>query len=53
VPEPDGMIVYSLDLDLKARIGMLAYWWEGAREVFATISSISAFASAIKNSTPL
>jgi len=28
------MIVYSLDLDLKARIGMLAYWWEGAREVF-------------------
>src|SRR5947207_3220096 len=31
---PDGMIVYSLDLDLKARIGMLAYWWEGAREVF-------------------
>ncbi len=31
---PDGMIVYSLDLDLKARIGMLAYWLEGAREVF-------------------
>src|SRR5712671_2176753 len=31
---PDGMIVYSLDLDLKARIGMLAYWWEGVREVF-------------------
>src|SRR6266403_1324250 len=30
----DGMLVYSLDLDLKARIGMLAYWWEGAREVF-------------------
>jgi len=28
------MIVYSLDLGLKARIGMLAYWWEGAREVF-------------------
>jgi diacylglycerol kinase (ATP) len=31
---PDGMIVYSMDLDLKARIGILAYWWEGAREVF-------------------
>src|SRR5216683_2610384 len=31
---PDGMIVYSLDLDLKARIGMLAYWWQGARQVF-------------------
>jgi diacylglycerol kinase (ATP) len=30
---PDGMIVYSLDLDLKARIGILAYWWGGAREV--------------------
>jgi diacylglycerol kinase (ATP) len=30
---PDGMIVYSLDLDLKARIGILAYWWQGAREV--------------------
>jgi diacylglycerol kinase (ATP) len=31
---PDGMIVYSLDLDLKARVGMLAYWLQGAREVF-------------------
>jgi diacylglycerol kinase (ATP) len=31
---PDGRIVYSLDLDLKARLGMLAYWWQGAREVF-------------------
>jgi diacylglycerol kinase (ATP) len=31
---PDGMIVYSIDLDLKARLGILAYWWEGAREVF-------------------
>jgi len=31
---PDGMIVYSLDLGLKARIGILAYWLEGAREVF-------------------
>jgi diacylglycerol kinase (ATP) len=31
---PDGMIVYALDLDLKARLGILAYWWQGAREVF-------------------
>jgi len=31
---PDGMIVYSLNLDLKARLGILAYWWQGAREVF-------------------
>jgi diacylglycerol kinase family enzyme len=31
---PDGMIVYSLDLDLKARLGIFAYWWQGAREVF-------------------
>jgi diacylglycerol kinase (ATP) len=30
---PDGMIVYAIDLELKARIGILAYWWEGAREV--------------------
>src|SRR5260370_18305347 len=31
---PDGMIVYPLDLELKARLGILAYWWQGAREVF-------------------
>jgi diacylglycerol kinase (ATP) len=31
---PDGMIVYSIDLDMKARVGILAYWWQGAREVF-------------------
>jgi YegS/Rv2252/BmrU family lipid kinase len=31
---PDGMIVYSIDLSLKARVGILAYWWEGAREAF-------------------
>src|SRR5229473_3321352 len=31
---PDGMIVYSFDLDLKARIGILSYWWEGARAIF-------------------
>jgi diacylglycerol kinase (ATP) len=31
---PDGMIVYAIDLDLKARVGILAYWWQGAYEVF-------------------
>ena len=31
---PDGMIVYAIDLELKARFGILAYWWQGAREVF-------------------
>jgi diacylglycerol kinase (ATP) len=31
---PDGMIVYTIDLELKARFGILAYWWQGAREVF-------------------
>src|ERR1700737_985333 len=31
---PDGMIVYAIDLDLKARVGILAYWWQGVREVF-------------------
>ncbi|HYA97273.1 MAG TPA: diacylglycerol kinase family protein [Methylomirabilota bacterium] len=30
---PDGRIVYSLDLGLKARVGILAYWWEGVRQV--------------------
>jgi YegS/Rv2252/BmrU family lipid kinase len=31
---PDGMIVYAVNLELKARLGILAYWWEGVREVF-------------------
>lgn len=31
---PDGMIVYSIDLELKARVGILAYWWSGASQVF-------------------
>src|ERR1700686_696843 len=31
---PDGRIVYSIDLELKARLGILAYWWQGAREIF-------------------
>ena len=30
---PDGMIVYSIDLDLKAKVGILAYWYQGVREV--------------------
>ena len=31
---PDGMIVYSVSLGLKSRVGILAYWWGGLREVF-------------------
>jgi len=31
---PDGMIVYAVNLELKARLGILAYWWEGLREAF-------------------
>ena len=31
---PDGAIVYSIDLDLKSRVGILAYWWSGLRQVF-------------------
>jgi diacylglycerol kinase (ATP) len=31
---PDGIIVYSIDLALKARIGILAYWWAGASQIF-------------------
>src|SRR5215475_3425863 len=31
---PDGMIVYSLDLGLKTRIGILAYWYQGAAQIF-------------------
>jgi diacylglycerol kinase (ATP) len=31
---PDGIMVYSLDLDLKARIGILAYWWQGMHAMF-------------------
>src|SRR3989449_866933 len=32
---PDGMIVYGIDLDLKSRLGILAYWWQGARQLFS------------------
>jgi YegS/Rv2252/BmrU family lipid kinase len=31
---PDGRITYAVDLELKARMGILAYWLQGAREVF-------------------
>jgi diacylglycerol kinase (ATP) len=31
---PDGRITYAVDLDLKARMGILAYWLQGVREVF-------------------
>ena len=31
---PDGAIVYSIDLGLKSRVGILAYWWAGVRQVF-------------------
>lgn len=31
---PDGVMVYSVDLGLKAKVGILAYWWEGVRQVF-------------------
>ncbi len=31
---PDGVMVYSLDLGLKEKIGILAYWYEGLRQVF-------------------
>jgi diacylglycerol kinase (ATP) len=31
---PDGRITYAVDLEMKARLGILAYWWQGAREVF-------------------
>jgi len=32
---PDAQITYAVNLDLKARLGILAYWWQGAREVIA------------------
>src|SRR5258707_2992634 len=31
---PDGMIVYAIDLDLKARVGSLGYLWQGGRAGF-------------------
>ncbi|MBS1840721.1 MAG: diacylglycerol kinase family lipid kinase [Acidobacteria bacterium] len=32
---PDGQITYAVDLELKAKLGIFAYWWQGAREVLA------------------
>jgi YegS/Rv2252/BmrU family lipid kinase len=32
---PDGVLVYGTSLTVKARLGILAYWLEGARQVFA------------------
>jgi diacylglycerol kinase (ATP) len=31
---PDGRITYAVDLELKARLGILAYWFQGISEVF-------------------
>ncbi len=31
---PDGVMVYSVDLGLKARYGVLAYWYEGMRQLW-------------------
>jgi len=31
---PDGVMVYSLDISLKSRTGILAYWLEGVRQLF-------------------
>jgi YegS/Rv2252/BmrU family lipid kinase len=31
---PDGMMVYATSLKLKARVGILAYWLEGVRQLF-------------------
>jgi len=31
---PDGRITYAVDLETKARMGILAYWLQGVREVF-------------------
>jgi diacylglycerol kinase (ATP) len=30
---PDGVMVYSVDLGAKNKIGVLAYWWEGFRQL--------------------
>ena len=31
---PDGMMVYSVKPEAKSKAGILAYWWEGFRQVF-------------------
>src|ERR1700755_3513623 len=30
---PDGRITYAVDLELKAKMGIFAYWWQGVVEV--------------------
>src|SRR5208282_3577975 len=30
---PDGVMVYSVNLGVKQKIGVLAYWWEGFRQL--------------------
>jgi YegS/Rv2252/BmrU family lipid kinase len=30
---PDGIMVYSVDLALKEKVGILAYWYEGLRQL--------------------
>ncbi len=31
---PDGMMIYSVTAEAKNKTGILAYWWEGFRQVF-------------------
>jgi YegS/Rv2252/BmrU family lipid kinase len=31
---PDGMMIYSVKPEAKSKAGILAYWWEGFRQVF-------------------
>ncbi len=31
---PDGMMIYAVKPDSKSKAGILAYWWEGFRQVF-------------------
>src|SRR6266568_2212702 len=49
---PDGMIVYSLDLDLKARLGILAYWWKVPAKSSVTSSRTFALSLAARKLTP-
>jgi diacylglycerol kinase (ATP) len=31
---PDGMMIYAVKPDSKSKAGILAYWWEGFRQLF-------------------
>ena len=31
---PDGIMIYSVKPEVKSKTGILAYWWEGLRQVF-------------------